>query len=300
MNAATCLVDVARHFSIVPGIDIVKVRFEEGHVHAEAMNGAFDEYRVNAARLTGDVGGLTTVVCYANFEPGSMEIEGSVGVQSPEVLHAFATLHAGVIPQVVSRQTPSGDVWLEIVFQGLDGDVAYKSLVSEDFVETHVRVPAFKGESPDLSYCPDAASVKLMRTIANQAKKKGFERFWPVMNKRGRLFFSFDIASPVSQARCFEMVSGLPFQDLAPYCYDATQVLKVLEIAQDDSRPITMQFFNQGALKIELCSAAGGRYQYILFGTPDLIDESSVVNRVKNLVASINDDVPMQCDWAPE
>lgn len=300
MNDAMVLVDIARHFSVLNDLAPVKVSFEGGRVAAEAMDGVCDWQSVAAAQLSGCNKRLTTVMCYGEFDIAVPTIASTVSIEDPLVLRQFADLLPDVVPQVTRWMGSCGESQLQVEFCGADGETAHAMLQSESYANAVVNVPVLRQKAPDVSLVPTIDAIKLMKRLANREKKDGVDRFWAIMNKRGRLFFSFDFKPGANQTAYFEMASGLPYGQLRPYSYDVTSVLKVLALA-DQASPVVMNFFNAGALVVDFVSAFEGRYKYVFVGDNELIsDTQRALDLVKQLAQGNGEDASMYVDWEPD
>lgn len=300
MNDAMCLVDIARHFSVLDDLAPVKVTFEDGRVVAEAMNGKCDRQSLKAAQLSSCYEGIATVICSGQFDfavPSSLH---TVGIPDPLLLRQFADLHHGVTPQVTRYHGACDDYGLQVEFRDSNGDTSFAMLASGNFTNQMENVPPMPRRTPDVCVYPSANVVKLMKTLANEAKQKCVERFWPIMNKRGRLFFSFDFEVSNDSPVCFEVASGLPYCQLRPYSYDAAAVLKVLALS-NAAQPVAMSFLNSGVLILEVVSALGGHYKFVFIGEGELISDAELaLDLVKHLVSGNAEDACMYGDWEPD
>jgi len=300
MNDAMCLVDIARHFSVLDDLAPVKVSFEDGRVVAEAMNGKCDQQSLAAAQLSFCYEGIATVMCYGRFDVKVSTSLHTVGIPNPLLLRQFADLHPGVVPQVTRFGMASGDNWLQVEFCGSDGDTAFAMLASGNLTNQMVNVPRMARHTPDVCVSPSVSAVKLMKSMANRAKKQGVHRFWPIMNRRGRLFFSFDFEPSNDPPSCFEVASGLQYCQLRPYSYDAAEVLKVLELG-NTGRSIGMSFVNGGGLILDVVSALGGHYKFVFIPDSQLIYDSPLaLDLVKQLARGYGNDACMSGDWEPD
>lgn len=300
MNDAMVLVDIARHFSVLNDLAPVKVSFDGGRVAAEAMDGVCDWQSVAAARLSGCDKRLTTVICYGEFDIAVPTIGSTVSIEDPLLLRQFADLFPDVVPQVTRWMGSSGESQLQVEFCGADGETAYAMLQSASYANAIVNVPVFKPAVPEVSFGPAVDDIKVMKRLAKAANKRGVDRFWAIMNKRGRLFFSFDFKPGTNQTAYFEVASKLPYCSLRPYSYNAEVVLKVLALA-DQASPVVMNFFNDGALVVDFVSAVGGRYKYVFVGDNELISDSQrALDLVKQLAQGNGEDASMYVDWEPD
>jgi hypothetical protein len=211
-------------------------------------------------------------MCYGEFQSMVPAVSSIVGIPDPLLLSNLSALYPGVVPKVTHVEGSDG-ARLQIEFCGLEGDTAYAMLQSAAYADAVVQVPRPRLFVPAVSFSPSPSAIKLMKTLHNKAKKQGVNRFWAIMNTRGRLFFSFDCNPVCSEVAYFEVASGLPYCQLQSYSYDAASVLKVLALA-DPGRPVAVTFLNGGGLILDVVSALGGQYRYLFFGNGELIPES--------------------------
>lgn len=297
MNDAMCLVDIARHFSVLDDLEPVKVTFEHGRVVAEAIDGLYDKASLAAARLSNCYEKTATVMCYGQFDFAAPTCLHTVGIPNPLVLRQFADLQTGVVPQVTHSQSGGG---YGVQFCGLDGLTAFAVLASGKLTNQQVNVPSMPRSTPDVCFYPSASVINLMKSVANDAKRQGAHRFWPCMSKRGLLSFSFDLERNNDPPARFDIASGLPYCQLRPYSYDAAAVLKVLELSNTD-RPVRMSFLNAGGLILDVESALGGHYKFVFLPKCELISDSELaVDFANQLARGCSEDACMSSDWEPD
>lgn len=301
MNAAVCLVEIARYFHVLDGIELVKVDFEPGRVRATAINGDFSKSRMDAASLNGYVDGIATAVCFSELFGDFPDLSGCVGILHPKVLYQFSLVHEGIVPEIVQGESSPCDPMKEVKFLGSLGDVSYKRLTSASLASEQVQVPTLDLSSPEAIFPLDVQTALLMKKLAREAKQTGVERFWAFMNKRGRLSFSFDFSSEEDEVSSFEVASGLSYRWIKPYSYKAADVLSVLNMAMDCGRSVTMSLYNRGGAKIDVVSELGTRYEYLFFGTGELVDETKSPDYLKaKLARDMGIDATMRADWEPD
>jgi hypothetical protein len=164
-----------------------------------------------------------------------------------------------------------------------------------------VKIPPYRDPPCVVTFSPNAKAVKLLRGAMIQAAKNGQKHFWPMMNKRGYLFFSFETQAPHNGTARFEMERNLAYVDLPPYSYNAENVWNVLKHAAD-AKSITMGISTKGFIKIVVDSGIG-LYTFIFFGSDHLIwhwDWATKFPQVWNVERMIRDDQCMHGDWEPD
>ncbi len=303
MEAADALIDIAHNFGAVSAIELVKVVGTSQGISAVATDGRFDDAATFMARHFGDVLELLpTVVCYGRMFKTQAELVGcTVGLGRLPVLGKFDAFDKDSIRTLVHEFRSSGRVPTEIKFASESGANCHYRLMSGDSVNDFVNVPIFRGRLFEASFSPDDLAVKIFRKMTAEAAKSNIDEFWPAMNARGNVYFSFDQKPPSNDTVRFQVASKIPYVRLTPYTYPAGSVLEVLGLSCT-AKSVTMGFSNRGVLKIDVVSAFG-EYQFIFPGNRKLIymwDQTDLYSLPTGIDALIREDKTMHCDWEPD
>ena len=298
MDSIDCLVDIATSMSAIDKDVIVKVFGDEKNTFAVAANGKLDRAVINAAHLIGShAAGLPSVVGYFKSNNAVPElINEAIGLGRPGILTGFAEICTTNSRRFVFR---SGKLF-EIHFDGGDGYEATYRFTSSAMVNELVKVPVFIGNLCHVSFAPSVTAINLFKKNTVEADKNDITHFWPMMNKRGYLFFSFDRDAPSNKTDRFEMVRGLPFTDLPPHSYNASAVKKVLELASN-AKSLSIGISVLGYMQIEV-ETAFGSYRFIILGSDHKIWEWDLAEKwpeVWNVESMSREDQCMHVDWEP-
>ncbi len=268
MNSAETLVEIARFFSVVSGVELIRIEYLNGTLYAEASNGKIADWSLAASRLSGRADDIADVVCYGEIRGSYPDMLEPVGLERLSVLLGFSDLHVKIAPELVPVQAMPHQRW-EIQFRGEEGELSCYQVTASSLLHHLPRVPKLKVDQFDLTCRLNKVSIALFKKVAKDAAKNGVLRFWPMMNKRGKLYFSFDFLRPSNEAVRFEVAAGLSYCELRPFSYDAKQVIQVLNLVERAAF-VELKFSNHGALMVEVGSYAGACYKYVLVGGRDL------------------------------
>ena len=298
MSCIEHLIDIANIVSAVDKDGIIKVYGDRKNVFAVAKNGKIDPTDLVAFRLSGqEIDKQADIVCYFKSKALVPElINETVGLANLELFARMAKLHPN------SARTLNYDEGkpAEIRFDSGDGFVSYYRLTSGAITSENVRVPAFIGKPCDISFLLGEKTINLFKKNASEASIANKKYFWPMMNSRGYLYFSFDRDAPSNMTDRFEMARGLPHVELAPYSYKASSLKGILSRTSNcDS--VTIGISNQGFMEVNVNNKFGC-YRFILIGSEHKIwqwDWTNKWHQVLNIETLIQDDVCMHCDWEP-
>lgn len=231
--------------------DIVKHTHSLGFIEMVKVVGTSTDVKLEA------IDPDKTVIMYATMKNAIPGIESTVGMSRMSQLKGFMDLHKDSAVSIVTEQRNGVDIPCEIKFDAGRGDVAYYRFMSETASNEHIKVPAFKGATWNVSVKPEKS--KIGRLSAIQGILGGFEKRFSVSVSNGNLMFSVG-AGPTER-------TSIPFSEDVQgnlkfaWSWPLTQVLNILKL--NDNESVTMHFSDMGALKIDVESSIGD-YSYIL------------------------------------
>ncbi len=303
MHAVTGITDIVKNIGVISTLNMIKVTTTPKGVTAEAMDGQFSIGAAYAAGIGGCASSIAmaSVFCRGELQGSFDEFEGTVGLGRLSVFKGFREFHKDSLVTIVKEARGSLSVPAEIKFDNGAGTVSWYRLTSSAVATEFVQVPLFRRTVVDVTASPDEKSIRLFNHWTKEAKKTNGLHFWPGMNARGKLYFSFDVRRPSNSTPRFEFAGGLPFVPLAPYRYPAKLVAEILSLAVD-AESLTMSFSNAGHLRIDVTSSFG-RYEFVIPGSDYLIwlwDVTDDWPQVYHIAQMVRDDRSMQHDWEPD
>ncbi len=298
MKSIDCLVDIAAHMSAVDKDGIIKVFGEGDNTFAVIANGKFDQAARVEAQLNGNAGiGLASMFGYFKSYAAIPELKNrSIGLGRMKVLTGFAKVHAAGDCEFIYEDGQP----IEIHFDSGDGYEARYRLTSSAMINELVKVPKFIGGKCDVTFVPDAKAINLFKKNAIAAKDNDKLDFWPMMNSRGYMYFSFDRDAPTNRTDRFEMARGLAHVDLPPHCYEASQLKRVLALASN-AKSLSIGVSKLGYLRIDIATEFG-EYIFILLGSDYNIwawDWATKWPKVWGVETKMYEDQCMHVDWEP-
>lgn len=299
MNSADSFIDIAKIVGVISPDVIIKVYGDANGTFAVAANGRLNRLLYAQSRLSGHADEkMASIICYGKLHAPIAELVGrTVGLFATSVLSGMANTHqSGQFTLEMEAGVP-----VELHLDSGGGYESWYRFTRGDTTNELVKIPAFIGDVCDVTFSPSLAAIKLFRKETAEAKKKGQKWFWPMMNSRGYLFFSFDQNPPDNLTNRFEMARNLPNVQLPPCSYSAEDVSKILKLASE-AQSITVGISKQGFLQFDIDTGIG-RYQFIVLGSDHLIwswDWAGKFPKVWNIEAKIRDDACMHVDWEPE
>ena len=303
MDAVTAMLDIVKNFSVISSVEMIKITSTKQGARAETTDGQISPAAFFSAAAGGSASGspLATVNCYCELHHPIEDFVGTIGLGTLSVLKGFDAFQKDAQKTLIEESRGTVSAPIEIKFDYANRGVAWYRLTSSAMISKQLQVPQFRGATFDVTLRPDAKSIRLLNHFSKDAAKTGKLQFWPNMNTRGKLYFSFDERKPTNSTARFEFGAQLPFVELAPYLYPAKPVAEVLTLAAT-SESLTMRFSNMGILQIDVVSTLGN-YHFIFPGSDQLIwawEKADDWPHVHGVKQKMLDDRVMHHDWMPD
>lgn len=302
MEAVTAFLDIAKHFSVISSISTIKIISAKEIATAMTTDGKISAGAFFAERARGS-GALTstpTVICYCELNEPIEDFVGTIGLNHLDVLIGFDAFEKDAKKKLVHHFQDNKITHTEIIFEYSTSSKSGYALTSEKAINAILQVPPFQRQAYELTLRPTEVNIKAFNHFSRANAKTGFFKFWPSMNARGKLYFSFDERKPSDSTERFEFGKQLPFVKLAPILYPANHVAEVLTLA-GTSKSLTMHFSNKGVMQIDVVSELGN-YHFIFLGDNRLIWAWNIGDdwpQVYGIEQMILEDRTMHHDWAP-
>mgnify|MGYP003386258285 CR=1 FL=1 len=303
MEALTGILDIVKNIGVISTLKIIKVTSTPEGVIAEAIDGQFSPGMAYAVAVGGCATGdkPASVICRGELPGSFVEFDGTIGLGRLSVLKEYLEFHKDSEATIVKETRGLALAPIEIKFDNGSGSLSWYRFSSGAMTREFVKIPLMQRPVADVTFSPDEKGIRLFNHWTRDAKKTNRLNFWPCMNARGKLYFSFDVRTPSNSTIRFEFASGLPFVSLAPYTYPAEIVAEILSLAKD-AKSVAMSFSNVGELRIHVTSELG-RYEFIVLGDEHLIlmwNKADDWPQVYHIDRAVSDDASMHHDWEPE
>lgn len=302
MNIVTGLSDIVKNLGVISTIANIKVVGSIYETKAESLDGRLDAASLYMAKSAGDrLCSLPSVICHGKlFSPIDELSNSTIGLGNLSVFKGFVSYHQGSTTTLLHHHSGATSTPSEIHFEHANGCEAWYRLTGSNFINTLIKVPSHKIKSYQIKFTPNTKNIKIFEKIAAEAAKDNISMFWPTINARGVLYFSFDSRKPSNDTIRFEFARELPYIPIIPYQYSAKQILQVLSLAFT-SKSVTMEISNEGCIKLQVNSGLGA-YQFIFPGQERLIwswDQANLYPQVWGVEQLMHDDKFMHPDWLP-
>lgn len=244
MNILDGLKDIVKHTTGLGFIDMVKVIGTGTDAKVEAIDAD------------------KTVIIFGNMYQPIVGIDSTVGLSRIPVLKGFMDFPPFAVATsktaVVKENRAGVDIPSEVKFDSGVGHVGYYRFMSETMVNDQIKVPPFRGATWDITITPDKKSVTELSLL--QGVLGGFEKRFIVNVDKGTLNFS--VGNGPTDRTTIPFATGVTGNLKHQWSWPLSQLLSILKLG-DTASTITMNFSDQGALKIDIDSGIG-QYSYIL------------------------------------